>query len=354
VKKFLIIVLALIIGGAGGYFLYSKYFKNNVNNNTSNNRKVTAENYKEPFMWGVNVNPSALRNYSLEGWNKQLKYVNELGTSWIRLSFDNEPKNKFEIYDDMMKVTDERKINIYLGLGSSKPIETIDNPYQDGYKVADEISAHYKGKIKYYQLMSEQGSGALKGATYSGENESDYDSAKYNRIKEWLRGASTAIRKNDPNTYIVITDQWLRTAYFQMLINDKIDFDIIGWDWFGDMGLMEDKKLADGTLLIDKLKSFNKPLILAEVNGRPDSKKGMDETKQSDFIQKMAEWAYNSGYIKGFFIHELVDLRPKDDNKYGDYYGLIEYQKASDGGYTFGKKRQAFETYISIIKKYSQ
>lgn len=350
-KKFLIILVALIIGAVGGYFVYQKFFKDQ--SIVSGSRIVTAENYKEPFMWGVNVNPSALRNYSLEGWNKQLKYVNELGASWIRLSFDNEPKNKFEIYDEMMKVTDERKINIYLGLGSSKPIETIGDAYKDGYSVADEISKHYKGKIRYYQLMSEQGSGASK-QNYSGENTSDYDVQKYEKVRDWMKGASTAIRKNDPDAYIVITDQWLHTAYFEMLIRDKVDFDIIGWDWFGDMGLMRDKKLADGTLLVDKLKSFDKPLILAEVNGRPDSKKGMDETKQSDFIQKMAEWAYNSGYIKGFFIHELVDLRPKDDNKYGDYYGLIEYQKASDGGYTFGKKRQAFETYISIIKKYSQ
>lgn len=350
-KKFLIILLALIIGGVGGYFGYKKFFSED-SSSSSKHRTVTTENYNEPFMWGVNVNPSALRNYSLEGWNKQLKYVNELGASWIRLSFDNEPANKFEIYDEMINAADARNINVYLGLGSSKPIETIDDTYKDGYSVADEISRHYKGKIKYYQLMSEQGSGASYGPAYSGENESDYDPAKYNKAKEWMKGASTAIRKNDSNAYIVITDQWTHTAYFDMLIRDKIDFDIIGWDWFGDMGTMGEHKLTDGTLLVDKLKSFGKPIILAECNYRP-GKTGMNENKQSDYIGSMADWAFNSGYIRGFIVHELVDLKPTGD-KPGDFYGLIEFKKTSDGGYTFGDKRKAFDTYKEIIAQYSK
>jgi len=350
-KNFLIILLALIIGGAGGYFAYQKFFKNQSSSDSS--RQVTAENYQEPFMWGVNVNPSALRKYDPAGWNLQMKRVAELGAGWIRLSFDNDAPDRFAIYDEMIDAANTRNINVYLGLGSTKPIETIGNTYQDGYNVGNEVSAHYKGKIKYYQLMSEQGSGALRGGGYSGENESDYDADKYNKAKEWMRGASTAIRKNDPNAYIVITDQWLRTAYFGMLIRDKVDFDIIGWDWFGDMGLMGDRELADGTLLVDKLRSFNKPLILAEVNDRPDPKKGMNEAKQSAFIKQMADWAYNSDYIKGFFVHELVDLRPANDSP-GDFYGLIKFKKASDGGYTFGEKKAAFDTYKNIIAQYSQ
>lgn len=347
-KRFLIILLALIIGGIGGYFAYQKFYKDSG----LFTRKVTAKNYKEPFIWGVNVNPSALRKYHISMWETNSKYIKELGVGWVRLSFDNEPTNKFKIYDEMINAASTQNINVYLGLGSTKPIETINDTYKDGYSVADEISSHYKGKIKYYQLMSEQGSGASK-ENYSGENESDYDLQKYEKAREWMKGASTAIRKNDPNAYIVITDQWLHTAYFEMLIRDKIDFDIIGWDWFGDMGMMGERKLADGTLLIDKIKSFNKPIILAEVNGRPDPKKGMNEAEQSDFIKQMADWAYNSGYIKGFFVHELVDLRPTAD-KPADYYGLIEFKKAPDGGYTFGDRKLAFDTYKNIIAQYSK
>lgn len=350
-KNFLIVFLALMVGVVGGYFGW-RYYVNWASTTGHSQKSVTAESYQEPFMWGVNVNPSALRNYSLEMWNKEIKYVSELGVQWIRLPFTNEPANKFEIHDEMIEVANAKNIKVYLGLGSSKPILTIDDTYSDGYNVAKEIASRYKGKIKYYQLMSEQGSTALKGPEYSGEKESDYDIDNYQKVKEWMRGASTAIRKVDSDAYIVITDQWLHYAYIDMLLKDKIDFDIIGWDWFGDMGFLGDKKLDDGSLFIDKLRSYNKPIILAEVNYRP-GKKGMDEAKQAAYIEQMADWAYNSGYIKGFFVHELVDLRPVGD-KPGDFYGLIEYKKAPDGGYTFGDKRQAFNTYQEIIAKYKK
>lgn len=342
-KRFLIVFLALIIGVGGGYFAYNAYFAGKPGH-------VTAKNYKEPFMWGVDTNPSALGNYNYAAWKKQIGYVNDLGTKWIRLGFDNDAPDKFKIFDDMINAANNKGINIFLGIGSTKPVLTIDDTYQDGYNVASEISAHYKGKIKYYQLMSEQGSGASKGAAYSGENESDYVPENYNKVKEWMRGASTAIRKNDPNAYIIITDQWLHTAYIQMLIRDNIDFDIIGWDWYGGMNMMGDKKLADGTLLVDKLKSFNKPIILTEVNYTSDNSTDVDyEKEQSDFIKSMAEWAHQSGYIKGFFVFKLVDSRPLPDNP-NDCCALIKFKKIN----TFGDRRQAFDTYAAVIAKYSK
>ena len=349
-KNFLIILLALIIGGGGGYFAW-KYLAGR-GGEQPRSEAITTENYREPFMWGVNVNPSAVGNYNEDTWATQMAFVKNLGAQWIRLSFDNEPSNKFAIFDDMISYAQGQGIKVYLGLGSTKPILTIDDTYKDGYQVGHEIAIHYKGKIQYYQLMSEQGSTALKGSSYSGESESDYDLEKYTKVREWMKGASAAIRKVDPNAYLVITDQWTHYAYIQMLLRDKVDFDIIGWNWFGDMGMMGERKLTDGTLLIDKLKSFNKPIILSEVNYRP-GKNGMDEAKQSDFIKKMADWAYNSNVIKGFIVHELVDLAPVGSRK-ADYYGLIKFKTSQSGGYKFGDAKQAFLTYKEIISRYSR
>lgn len=350
-KNFLIVLVALILGAAGGYFAW-KYLDVSGGKSGSKREKITAAGYNQPFMWGVNVRPSPLRNYSIDTWIAQMDYVKALGLHWIRLTFDYAPANKFEIFDEMVNYANSQNINVFLLLSSSKPILSIDNTYQDGYQVASDVSSHYKGKVKYYQLMSEQGSTALKGADYSGENESDYDTAKYEKVKEWMRGASDAIRKNDPGSYIVISDQWTHYAYLQMLQRDKIDYDITGWDWFGDMGQMKDQKISDGTLLTDKLKSFNKPIILVEVNYRP-GKTGMNEDKQADYIQQMTTWAYNSDFIKGFFFHELVDLRPIDD-KPGDFYGLVKYKPASSGGYTFDDIRKVFGTYKDIVAQYSK
>ncbi len=351
-RNFLTLLFALILGAGGGYLAW-KFFGDDgrVKIDGVTIGHVTADSYEEPFMWGVNVNPSAIGNYSIDTWTQQMAFVNQLGPKWIRLSFDNQPSNKFQIFDEMINTANRQGISVYLGLGSTKPVTSITDTYRDGYNVGLEVASHYKGKIKYYQLMSEQGSTAIRGPQYSGENESDYDAAKYAKVRDWMKGASTAIRKVDPNAYLVITDQWTHYAYFQMLLRDKVNFDIIGWNWFGDMGLMGTKKLQNGGLLIDKLKSFDKPIILAEVNYRP-GRSGMDEQKQADFIQKMGDWAYRSGVIKGFFVHELVDLAPRGGGK-ADYYGLMYYKQVGSH-FAFGDIKKAFLTYQQIIAQYSR
>jgi len=354
-KIYLIVLACLILGGGGGYFAWRAFSGKIMPSSSptpSASTSGSASSNSIEFMWGVNLNPSAVRKYNIETWTAELGYVTALGAKWIRLAFDNEPADKFTIFDEMIGAANTAGINVYLGIGSSKPILSIDNTYKDGEKVATEVASHYKGKIKYYQLMSEQGSTALKGASYSGEKESDYDKAKYEKVREWMKGASAAIRKIDPNAKLVISDQWTHTAYFDMLTRDKVDFDIIGWNWFSDMGMMGEKKLKDGTLLIDKLKSFNKPIILAEINYRPD-KNGMNEKKQADYIKKMAEWAHNSEAVRGFYVHEMFDLAPLGDRQ-ADYYGLVKFEKAPDGGYKFDDPREAFTVYQSIISKYSK
>jgi len=351
-RIYLIVLACLILGGGGGYYVW-KYFSgkdgsaSSPSQSTSGSADKTTDNGE--FMWGVDVNPSSIGNYNLETWNQQLYYVTLLKTKWIRLAFDNDPANKFTIFDEMIEAANAKGIDVFLGIGSTKPILDIKDTYKDGNTVGKEIATHYKGKIKYYQLMSEQGSTALKGPSYNGENESDYDKAKYEKVRQWMKGASDAIRKADSNAKLVITDQWTHTAYLDMLARDKVDYDIIGWDWYSGMGPMGERKLADGTLLVDKLKSFNKPIILAEVNFTPDVKTGTGQQAQSDFIKGIAEWAYNSGYIKGFFVFKLVDYKPTKDNP-NDCCALIKFKSINK----FGDMRQAFDTYAEIIKKYSK
>ena len=351
-KTFLIILLALIIGGGGGYFVYSKYFKNQAGSSISPSRTVTAEDYKEPFQWGVNVNPSPVRNYSLEMWIKQMKYVTDLGSGWIRLVYDAKVSNRLEIYDEMVNDANKRSIQVLLSLDSTEPVQTISNPYDDGYKVASEVAEHYKGKIKYYQILNEIGGTVVKGPEFGGEEESDIDNQKYTQVKEWSKGAITAIRKIDPNAYIVIDSFWTHYKAVEMLIRDGIEFDILGWNWYSDMKMMGDKKLEDGSLLTEKLKSFEKPIILAEVNGAPVNGR-VNEENQAKFIKEMADWAYNSGIINGFYVHELVDIAPTATRKEG-FFGLIKYKKSSDGGYTYGDPKKAYEIYKELITKYTQ
>lgn len=355
-KKFLIVLLALIVGGTVGYLVYRYFFqeKKGGDNFRKSDAYITTD-YNEPFMWGVTMRPNGLGNYHNSIWVKQLKVASALGIKWIRFGWSHDAPDEFAYHDEIIDYIKKWDLEPYLVIEPSKKFEKVKDPYSDGYDNALKIAKHYQGKIKYYQIMNESGSNALKGPEYSGENESDYDEEKYERTKEWIRGAIAGVEEGDPNAYKVITSQWLQTGFLEKLKKDNIDYDIIGWDWFSDMGFLGDKKLASGTPLIDKLKSFGKPLILAEINQRPDGKDGQDgqnEEKQAEFIKNMADWSVKNG-LKGFLVLELLDI-PNSGKGYTDHYGIMGVTKSSGGSYVPGNPRKAYEVYKEIIKKYSQ
>ncbi len=355
-KKILVIVVALIVGGAIGYFVYQYFFKDGstpFGGGANGGSDVAIGDYKEPFMWGVTMRPTGLGNYNDSIWSKQLKVASNLGAEWVRFGWSYDASDEFGFHDQIINLIEQWELKPYLVIEPSGKFENVKDPYSDGYENAKKIASHYKGKIKYYQIMNEAGSNALKGPEYSGEDETDYDATKYERTKEWIRGASEGVKEADPNAYRVITNQWLQTAFLEKLKQDNIEYEIIGWDWFSDMGFMGDKKLSDGTYLIEKLKSFEKPVILAEVNQRPDGDEGQDgqnEEEQAVFIKKMADWSVEQG-LKGFIVLELLDI-PNSGKGYTDYYGIVGVEKSSGGSMVPGEPRQAYSIFQEIIQKY--
>ncbi len=301
------------------------------------------------FMWGVMTRQSSLQNYSLDYWNQELDYNTKLGVNYIKIDYDAHAGYKRSV--EMVQAARDKKFNVLFTFAPADILK-VKKPYDEGYSLGKKLGTKLKDNVTYYQLMSESASTALKGAQYTGMKESDYDSAKYQIVMNWLKGASDGVKVGDPEAKIVINDQWTHFAFFDMINRDGVKFDILGWNWFSDMGFLGDKKLDDGTLVFDKLKSFNKPIILTEVNARPDSNKGMDEDLQSDYIQKMADWAYaNKTAIKGFYVLELTDQPAEQIRKEkSEYYGLIKFKKNADGTFTFGELKKAFTTYKNIIK----
>lgn len=351
-KNFFIIVLAIIIGVGGGYFVW-KYLAR-LDFSIDKTEKVTAENYKEPFIWGVTMRPTGLGKYIDEIWLRQIALATNLGVKWARLSWSYDAPDQFIYHDEIIKYLKKAGLETYLVIEPSTKFEDVKDPYKDGYDNAFRIASHYKGQIKYYQIMNEASGNAIKGGQYAGEKDEDYDITKYERTRDWIKGASAGVHKADPAAYRIVTAQWVHIGFMDKLQKDGINYDIIGWDWFSDMGLMGEKKLADGSLLIDKLKSYDKPLILAEINYRPEGdkgQKGQPEKKQADYIQKMADWTVGAG-LKGFLVLELLDST-NSGKGYTDYYGIVQAEQKKSGTWFPGEPRQAFSTYKEIIAKYS-
>ncbi len=304
---------------------------------------------KNAFLWGVMTREASLQDYTLDYWNKELGYDKQLGVNSIKIDYDAHAGYKRSV--EMVQSAKSKNLEVLFTFAPADILK-VQKPYDEGYSLGKKLGTKLAGQVAYYQLMSEPASTALKGGQFTGTLQSDYDQAKYQIVMNWLKGASDGVRAGDPKAKIVINDQWTHFAFFDMIARDGVKFDYLGWNWFSDMGFLGDKTLDNGTKVFDKLKSYNKPIILTEVNERPDSVKGMDENAQSDFIQKMADFAWaNKDAIKGFFVLELTDQpatqihAPKSE-----YYGLIKFSQNADGTYTFGQPKKAFATYQNIIK----
>ncbi len=345
-----ILLIALILGGGLGFMIW-KTLANKNGSTPESSPEATAK--AEEFMWGVTLRPSALGKYSDEAWVSQLGYAKPLGVKWIRIGYDHAAGTS--LYDGIIQLVQDNGFEPYLVVEPQGDFSKVSDPYNDGYQKLNVIASHYKGKIKYYQIMNEASGNAIKGGQFAGISESDYDATKYARTRDWIKGASAAIKKADPSAQRVVTSQWTHVGFLDKLKADNVDYDIIGWDWFSDMGLMGEKKLSGGQLLIDKLRSFNKPIILAECNYRPEGKngqKGQPEAKQANYIKEMANFA-KTAKLRGFFVLELLD-NPNTQSGYTDYYGIVSVEKSPSGAWKPGEPRQAYSAYQEVIKKYSQ
>lgn len=349
-KNFLIVLFVLILVGVGGYFGWRYYNQSQANVSPDLNKKANS------FVWGVTARPHAINKYNAKDWAKMVGYAKDLGVNYVRLSWETDTRDpKFN--DKVISEVEKQGMGIYLAIGGDSEIQNSDNPYQTGYDSAYQIASQFKGRIKYYQLSNEISAAALKGSNFNGDKESDYYPEKYAKIRDWLKGANAGVKKADPSAKTVVTGMWIQYYIFNMLQNDKVDFDYIGWDWYSDMELIQDNKLSDGEGILDKLKALGKPVMLTEVSQRPDiveNEQILDEDKQSQYIADTVNWAYESGFIKGVIVYELIDEIPVSLKTQIEAYGLVEAKRLSSGKGAIVGLRKAYTTYKDIIAKHNQ
>lgn len=345
-KNFFIVLFVLVLVGAGGYFGW-RYYQSQANVSPNLNKKTNS------FVWGVTARPHAINKYNTKDWTKLVGYAKDLGVNYVRLNWESDVRDPMKFNKATISEIEKQGMKPYVVITQTGDMTKSADPYTDGYNRAYTITKAVKGRVDYYQLENEITSWSLKGAEFSGDKADQYDETKSQKIIQWLKGTNAGVKAGDPEAKTVVAGQWIQYSFLQMIADGGVDYDIIGWDWFSDMGLIQDNKLDDGSNIMDKLKTFNKPIMLVEVGQRPDGST-MDQDKQAKYISDMAEWAHGSGLIKGFFAFELTDGIPVSAKIPIEVYGLVEAKRLSTGKGAIVGPRKAYATYKDIIAKYSQ
>lgn len=324
----------------------------------------------EPFVWGVNMGAFALNDlndpYQPANVDKQIALLKELGVNAVRLNIEVDkqslpPRPRDETNDDVIARLTKAGLKILLIVEDPFPGDSLfklgkqfnDNAEsirQAGWAWGYKIAARYQGKIYAYQLANEVSGMTLK-ERHSGRLFSDYDKEKYQLLKEWLIGLAKGIQDGDAQAKRVITAHWVATAIIDQLIADQVPFEVIGWNWFSDMG--EDpihKTLADGTILdvVGHFASLGKQFWFTELNRSHGSQGPNGELGQSSYLKKAVSHIKQSSAVSGIFVYTLVD-DPAARLTQDQSWGLVKVSKGLDGQYTISGRKLAFPAYQDLI-----
>lgn len=297
---------------------------------------------KEKFQWGVHLRPGLFPTNAdnMKALPGQFALMKDLGITTVRTEYEvnNESLNK--------TILQQAKAHglqvVFIIPFGPNDIKTDPKLYDNAYKYVKDIVSKHKGQVPVWQLGTEVATVAMKSPNLHGVDAVDYPDSTYKPVATWMMAATRAVKDADPGAKRLINDQWIHVGFFDKFIKEGGQFEMIGWNWFSDMGTNFERPVIDRNTgqrydLMKKLKSYNKEIWLTEVNRRNGNQDG-DSKAQADFIETMAKYAYNSKTIKGVLVFHLMGEQG---------YGLVN---VDEGQKKIGSKKEAFTRYQGLIR----
>lgn len=329
-------------------FLFLLIFLGMYLYNNSEAQSSTRSN-DHSFKLGVTLDPYPYGEVDENVLDTQISRLKDLGVKWLRFNVLNYPDDPFTLTDTVYNKAVKNDFNVVIIFQPDKDFQTYPDPYQAGYDQAYKITSHYKD-VKYFQLGNEPAAAAIK-LNWPGIDKNSFDEAKYPKVLSWLKGATEGAKKANPKAKRIITGNWLNVGFFQMLKDDQLNYEIIGWDWHQkttDLTKVENQ--GESYNLIEMLTKFNKELWITEAGLLDGSLNGED--KQADFMIDLARQAYQSKKISGFFIFGLYDgkTRYEGDN---NSLGILKNSTNSNGQLVPGEPKKAYwvlKSYLNYLE----
>lgn len=317
--------------------------------------KLLEEAHKQ-FQFGVVLRPHALTAETSipEKWadpkevlDQELAFAKELGVNHLRANLEKEE----DLNDYIVKKVAEEGFLLTLILDPEFKADFYKTAnYQLGFKLGKEVATRFKGKVPFYQLANEATGVTIKKG-FPGYKKSDYDPQKYKVFKDWVKGLSDGVKAGDPEAKRIISANWQGTAVMEMLVEDEVEFEIIGWNWFSDMGDIFNTEFEGKShnLPQEVTQKLKKDFWIVENNNQGGSF-GKKEKEQARYISDFVKEIRKSPYVKGYFVFTLTDIAESINEAEGNL-GLVKVKENSDGTWKFGQKKPAFGTYQKAIKK---
>lgn len=310
------------------------------------------------LVFGINGHPlmQAAYSYQAAAADEQFELLRKLGVRWYRVDVVPDSTGLVDgTVVDLARAAKRRGINLLPVLTvRPQPAVTAVAAYAEGLAIGRGFASRYGSWFSHIEAGNELDTWPLgSGRGGDGSTLSQYNSDSLAVVTAFLRGLARGIKTAAPEVQVIINSAgWRHWAFFAALERDTVDYDIVGYHWFSDMGDI-DQPVDSGMSVLDHLNRLGKDIWMTEVGRRstiPD-----DPVDQGSWIGKYARDFSGFRLVKAFFIYELYEQRdfllnsdPRDDVE--AFYGIIVCP--ADPSSCRGPKRPkpAFDIYRRAIE----
>ena len=283
-------------------------------------------------------------------WDEQIDLLKKAHAAVYR--FDLSPHIDMDRVDNLVELLRKNQIAplpILLPPGDRDKSITPEVGEKLAYDYALSFARRFKGRVLYWELGNEMDDFSIlkhgdilpNGKAYaygtaSGWGKADFDEKRYQLALGTLRGLSRGIRAGDPAARLIVDSSgWVHVGFFDRLLQDKLDYDIVAWHWYSDYGNIRN---AGGRPLFDHIVSYHKPIWITEGGYRPKKNDPDVDKHQADYMQAaLDDFSGLYPLLQVYCIYSLFDT-PTD----GGPYGFVNLEK-TDNGWMVGKTKPAFD-----------
>ncbi|MXV49981.1 hypothetical protein GS399_03280 [Pedobacter sp. HMF7647] len=279
---------------------------------------------------GINGHPlDGTGAYSYLTAAKQVELLKSMGMTWYRVDVTTMSDGSITVpylYNPLKEAAIAGKVNILpvLYTRTLNMSATESASYEAGKKIGGNFAAKYGAYFNYYELGNELDLKILL-AGKSGQSQSHYDTAKFKIIAAYLKGMDVGIKEMDPGAKTMVDASWLHYAFFWLLDNYGVKYDIIAYHWYSEM----ESAAAGTTYKIDDITkklsgTFSKPIWFTEF-GQRFKNNGVDEENQQKFITSFLEKCKKNPRVQVVMGYELLD-EPQKNSLLESNYGFLKWQ----------------------------
>ena len=258
------------------------------------------------FLWGVTSHDRSYESYSADP-EIYIKATAETGAKLFRIGF-NTPLDieGLEYLDKIVKLCNEYGMKI-LVLLRFVTYETEDVYMNTNY--FEMVASRYNGKsghgfIDYFEVGAEEDVRMLdnrwpNGGGPSGDSLDHYYEAD---IVKWQQLYASCIKgiRAAGKSKIVIDFSHLHYAPLLYMYEHGLDFDIIGLDWYTNMGPLN-------TVLDPVLLKFPHDIIITETNLWTTVETDQNNLSEYNRLYEFMDLAYAISRVKALLVYELMD-----------------------------------------------